>query len=242
MNQLLTCLMLFKLPMLILGASISLTTHANSAWQNNYQSPINSTIRDNNATHVCRTDNGNVEVCNHKYGFNGWLGIAQIWTDGDYITKAMVKLNDSYFNASIYDYPARRHSVAFGEHDDAYAMLAAIYARLDNSTAGGNSAAIGARGSRTPPPPAMNDMHLDRPKQWGQLVAESRDGRGSAYLLDFGGGHRIITFVTWANQVQEPATNRRRSRWTSVSPDADGGVSDPTGPRVSTLADHIDSR
>ena len=30
----------------------------------------------------CKPTNGRVEVCNAKYGNNGWLGIAQIWVTG----------------------------------------------------------------------------------------------------------------------------------------------------------------
>lgn len=49
---------------------------------------------------------GRVEVCNGLYGNNGWLGIAQIWVyrgkDG-HIAQAIVKLNDTYFNADPYN-------------------------------------------------------------------------------------------------------------------------------------------
>ena len=37
---------------------------------------------------------GTVQVCNARYGINGWLGLAQIWADGDHITAGTVKLND----------------------------------------------------------------------------------------------------------------------------------------------------
>lgn len=30
----------------------------------------------------CRATTGRVEVCNSKYGKNGWLGIAQVWVSG----------------------------------------------------------------------------------------------------------------------------------------------------------------
>lgn len=56
----------------------------------------------------CRATSGRVEVCNEKYGFNGWLGIAQIWVSGVHITQGVVKLNDSYFNTSTYNTPAWR--------------------------------------------------------------------------------------------------------------------------------------
>jgi len=31
----------------------------------------------------CTPPNGRVEVCNSKYGFNGWLGVAGIYIDSD---------------------------------------------------------------------------------------------------------------------------------------------------------------
>ncbi len=59
----------------------------------------------------CRANNGRIEVCNTRYGFNGWLGLAQIWTSGTHIVKAIAKLNDSYFDGdqTKYDYDAERH-------------------------------------------------------------------------------------------------------------------------------------
>ncbi len=46
----------------------------------------------------CRPTSGRVEVCAERYGFNGWLGLAQIWASGDHITQGTAKMNDSYFN------------------------------------------------------------------------------------------------------------------------------------------------
>src|ERR671924_1219463 len=36
----------------------------------------------------CRPTSGRIEVCNSRYGNNGWLGIAQIWVTGTHITQA----------------------------------------------------------------------------------------------------------------------------------------------------------
>jgi hypothetical protein len=63
----------------------------------------------------CKATTGRVEVCNAKYGFNGWLGIAQIWVSGDHITKAITKMNDSYFNTSTYNTPAWKRMVVCQE-------------------------------------------------------------------------------------------------------------------------------
>jgi hypothetical protein len=59
----------------------------------------------------CKAKDGNVQICNAGYGFNGWLGIASISVSGDHITAGVVKLNDSYFDASTYDTPEWRQFV-----------------------------------------------------------------------------------------------------------------------------------
>lgn len=59
----------------------------------------------------CKAQTGRVEVCNRKYGNNGWLGIAQIWISGEHITKGVTKLNDTYFNTQTYNTTAWRNLV-----------------------------------------------------------------------------------------------------------------------------------
>ena len=183
----------------------------------------------------CRAVSGTIQVCNSKYGNNGWLGIASIWANGDHITQATVKLNDTYFNTARYNTPAWRHMVTcqevghtFGldhqdenfsninlgtcmdytndptgtagtngtlnnEHPNAhdYDELATIYSHLD-------SPAVAQATSE--PPPAMNDIEIAGPGQWGKLIRSSEDGRVELYELDFGNGHKIFTLVTWADE------------------------------------------
>ena len=59
----------------------------------------------------CSAQSGRVEVCNAKYGNNGWLGLAQIWLSGKHIVKGTTKMNDTYFNTAKYNKPAWRHLV-----------------------------------------------------------------------------------------------------------------------------------
>lgn len=59
----------------------------------------------------CKSTSGRVEVCSSKYGFTGWLGLAQIWVNGDHIAKAVTKLNDTYFNTAKYNTPGWRNLV-----------------------------------------------------------------------------------------------------------------------------------
>lgn len=59
----------------------------------------------------CRPTAGRVEVCNAKYGNNGWLGVAQIWLSGNHITRGTAKVNDTYFDTPTYNTPAWRNLV-----------------------------------------------------------------------------------------------------------------------------------
>ncbi len=59
----------------------------------------------------CLAVNGRVEVCNKKYGNNGWLGIAQIWVSGSHIAQGTVKVNDTYFSTAKYNTPAWKNLV-----------------------------------------------------------------------------------------------------------------------------------
>lgn len=67
----------------------------------------------------CTAITGKILACNAAYGQRGWLGIASIWANGDHITKATTKLNDTYFNTATYNTPAWRRLVTCQEiaHD-----------------------------------------------------------------------------------------------------------------------------
>ncbi|MDO8728411.1 MAG: hypothetical protein Q7K26_00810 [bacterium] len=67
----------------------------------------------------CKPKAGQIEVCSERYGKTGWLGIAQIWVSGSHITKAITKVNDTYFKTSTYNKPAWRRLVMCQElaHD-----------------------------------------------------------------------------------------------------------------------------
>lgn len=54
----------------------------------------------------CSMTSGTVQVCNGKYGNNGWLGLATInITGGTHITQGSAKMNDTYFNLATYNNP-----------------------------------------------------------------------------------------------------------------------------------------
>jgi hypothetical protein len=59
----------------------------------------------------CRAVSGKVRSCNANYGFNGWLGLAQIWiTGGVHIVQGVAKMNDSYLSSG-YTETNRQHVI-----------------------------------------------------------------------------------------------------------------------------------
>ena len=155
----------------------------------------------------CAANNGRIEVCNAKYGPNGWLGLAQIWTSGDHILKATSKMNDTYFDSTRYDYTAERHVMCqevghgygLGHQDESGADLNTC---MDYSNALDNAH------------PNAHDYdqlqliysHTDSsstvsafPEGSPRSVSEERRGFGLTYRVeDYGNGFRIHTFITWA--------------------------------------------
>jgi hypothetical protein len=81
----------------------------------------------------CPAVSGKVRACNAEYGFNGWLGIAQIWiSGGEHIVQGLSKMNDSYFNTSRYNFWSARqqvecqeigHTFGLGHQDESGADL-----------------------------------------------------------------------------------------------------------------------
>lgn len=177
----------------------------------------------------CRPTAGRVEVCNARYGNNGWLGIAQIWASGTHITQGTTKLNDTYFNTPTYNTSAWRnlvmcqeigHTFGLGHQDEDfgnmplgtcmdysndptpnqhpnahdYEQLELIYAHLDAATTVGSSTA----------PQSKGDVEqADGPREWGTILRKDGKGRGSLYERDLGGGHKVFTFVFWADGAEE---------------------------------------
>lgn len=176
----------------------------------------------------CRATSGRVEVCNSKYGNNGWLGLAQIWISGNHITQGVTKVNDTYFGTAKYNIPAWKNLVMCQEvghtlgldHQDEdfnnpplgtcmdytsdptpnqhpnqhdYDELAIIYAHLDSFTtvqSGTQKLPLGLS--------IANGMASDfaNRSDWGQELRNN--GHVALYERDFGGGHKLFTFIIWA--------------------------------------------
>jgi hypothetical protein len=80
------------------GSWDSLLARASSDWSRS--NVLDTVVVPGQAKGKCRPTSGRVEVCNGNSGFNGWLGLAQIWlTGGNHITQGAAKMNDSYLSS-----------------------------------------------------------------------------------------------------------------------------------------------
>lgn len=82
-----------------------------SDW-NSGNSAVLTAVVTGSANKRCSMVAGTTQVCNGKYGYNGWLGLATInITGGTHITQGSAKMNDSYFNTATYNNPNERKHV-----------------------------------------------------------------------------------------------------------------------------------
>lgn len=178
---------------------------------------------------TCRPTTGRVEVCNSKYGSNGWLGIASIWASGDHITQGTVKVNDTYFSTPNYNTPAWRQFVMCQEVGHTFG--------LDHQDVTFGNPNLGSCMDYTSDPdgPPSNEhpnqhdydqleaiyAHLDPSTtlknkafgaadqetgkngvdgtEFGEPLKHDDKGRTSLFEKDHGNGVKEFTFVFWAN-------------------------------------------
>jgi hypothetical protein len=174
---------------------------------------------------LCSATAGTVQVCNSRYGNNGWLGVASIWVSGSHITKATVKLNDTYYSTATYNKPAWRNLVMCQEVGHTFG--------LDHQDENFNNANLGTCMDYTSDPstnqhPNAHDYeeleliygHLDSTTTvgsaapasaavaggnaaeaaWGTLVKVTNHGHGAWYVRDLGAGNLQLTHVLWADR------------------------------------------
>lgn len=92
----------------------SYVTEATADWEQSAELTLNSATVSVNAR-KCNPITGQVLICNESYGQRGWLGIANIWLSNGHISKATVKLNDTYFNQAQYNTAPWRNVVSCQE-------------------------------------------------------------------------------------------------------------------------------
>ena len=95
-------------------------TEASSDWSGS--SVLATPVGAGRAKGNCRPTKGRVEVCNDRYGYNGWLGLAQIWVSDGHIVKAVAKMNDSYHDTYPYNQAGWRDMVMCQEVGHAFGL------------------------------------------------------------------------------------------------------------------------
>lgn len=172
-------------------------------------SVLNSPVRAGQAGNPrrCRATNGRIEVCNATYGANGWLGLAQIWTSGNHIVKAVAKMNDTYFNSAQYNYTAERqvmcqeigHGYGLAHQDESGADLNTCmdYSNaLDNAHPNAHDyAQLETIYSHTDSTSTVSSTTATK----GRVIYRSDRIHSSYIVRDLGGGHLLHTFISWAN-------------------------------------------
>lgn len=208
--------------------TLGLGDNVNSIWD----AHLNTTVADWSQSNVldtvivaggtnpksCRANRGKVEVCNSKYGNNGWLGIAQIWASGDHINQGVVKVNDTYFNTVRYNTPAWRNLVMCQEvghilgldHQDENFYNTPLGTCMDYSSDPNpnqhpnqhdydqleiiyaNLDTVNTVGSI---PASFTKGDFPSRSEWGKEL--KNNGKVGLYMRDFGSGNKLFTFVIW---------------------------------------------
>jgi hypothetical protein len=188
-----------------------LLARASSDWSRS--NVLDTVVATGRAKGKCRPTAGRVEACNGNYGFNGWLGVAQIWINASHITQGTAKMNDSYLSSG-YSTTNKQHVICqevghtFGlDHQDEsgadlntcmdyanaldnpspnqhdYDQLASIYAHLDPFSTVGAAVPTGLAGAGHASPVAV----------------ERSDRIASSTIVEhYADGSKLVTHVLWA--------------------------------------------
>lgn len=156
----------------------------------------------------CKAVNGRIQVCNDTYGFNGWLGLAQIWTQRSHIVRATAKMNDSYLSSPTYSDTNRQH-VMCQEVGHGYGLHHQSESGADLNTCMDYADALD-----NPSPNAHDyaqletiyNSHVDGgggsaatvPAGLGRVIHKQDGFRTSSTVRDLGQGFRLYEFITWA--------------------------------------------
>lgn len=67
---------------------------------------LSAVVSGKSSSRRCAMREGTTQVCNDRYGKNGWLGLASIYIiNGEHIIQGSAKMNDTYFDTSKYNNP-----------------------------------------------------------------------------------------------------------------------------------------
>jgi len=178
----------------------------------------------------CAMVPGTTQVCNQKYGNNGWLGLASInIINGQHITQGAAKMNDSYFNTARYNNPNEKQHVMCQEIAHTFGLA---HQSEDGSSQNSCMDYFSNTGtfatSTTSTTPNAHDfemlasiyLHMDNtttvspmaevsaasdvsedPQSWGRFMREHSRGRHGYYERANRDGSITLTHVYWIKEV-----------------------------------------
>jgi hypothetical protein len=201
-------------------------------WNSGQGTPVLTAIVAGQSNKRCSMVAGTTQVCNGRYGNNGWLGLASInITGGTHITQGSAKMNDTYFDSATYNNTNEREHVMCQEVAHTFGLDhqstdgSSLNTCMDYFSNTGTNA-----GSTVSTKPNAHDFdelktiyaHLDstttvaastastsanevtnEPSSWGQLVSQSASGRSSVYEREHGDGTKTLTHVYWTEEAAE---------------------------------------
>ena len=182
------------------------------------------------AKNRCSMVTGTAQVCNGKYGNNGWLGLASInIVNGEHISQGTAKMNDSYFTTAKYNNPNEKLHVMCQE-------VAHVFG-LDHQSVDGSSqnscmdyfsnTDTNATSTLSTRPNAhdFDQLNLiystpdatttvaplttvvsvsetsDNPNSWGQFMRNQSRGQSAYYERSNQDGSITITHVYWTQET-----------------------------------------
>ncbi len=179
----------------------------------------------------CSMVKGTSQVCNGKYGNNGWLGLATINISGDHITSGSAKMNDTYFATAKYNNPNEKrhvmcqemaHTFGLGHQSEDgssqnscmdYFSNTGAFATSTTSTRPnahdfeqlnllyGNHLDNTTTVASSASAPSAQELASEDPRAWGSLRNQSRDGRHSTYERANPDGSLTVTHVYWTEEA-----------------------------------------
>ena len=174
-------------------------------------SVLDTTIVTGSGGKNCKAQTGRVEVCNGRYGYNGWIGLAQIWVNGVHITKGTAKMNDSYFSLSQYNNKNEKLHVmcqevghTFGldhqsENGDSLDTCMDYYYNSDTDTLSTHPNAHDYEQLETIYANTDSTTTLASSADDGPGNGKPQKLRNDLFVEDLGNGVRRFTFVYWVN-------------------------------------------
>ena len=189
----------------------------------------------------CTPTMGRVEVCNARYGQNGWLGVAQISIDSSgHIVRGTAKMNDTYFNMTKYNNIEWRshvmcqevgHTFALGHQDTSgkdfhtcmdYASSPAGDHRVPNAHAYQQLGEIYSNhmdnNTTTKPTASATKVHPNDRAAWGKLKFKSPNNHTEIYEREFNNGEKLVTFVELVDPEDQSGGQQKKQEKSQDQP------------------------